>query len=351
MQVHSDIYSLPAFRRAVVTIGTFDGVHMGHRQIIKQLIEKAISINGETVIITFHPHPRKIVGLDSPVIHLINNTAEKIKLLSNLGIDHLVIVPFTEAFANQSAIAYVEDFLIKNFHPHTLIIGYDHRFGKGRAGDFRLLEDYAEKQGFQLIEIPQHLLHESAISSTRIREDVQKGQIERANELLGYPYFFTGTVIEGNKLGRTLEFPTANLEVADKEKLIPGNGVYAVELEILEKKAGFSAGRTETAKEDQKETAKRETVTATYGMHKHSRRLQGMMNIGIRPTIQGIKQVIEVHIFDFNEDIYGFQLRVHMKHFKNGKKFDGLPALKEQLHIDRSTAIKQLRDQKASDLL
>lgn len=189
MKIHSDIHNLPSFRNAVVTIGTFDGVHMGHRQIIKQLKERAASINGETVIITFHPHPRMIVRSGAAVIQLINTTEEKIQLLKKLGIDHLVIVPFTEAFANQSAIGYVEDFLIKKFHPHTLIIGYDHRFGKGREGNFRLLEEYAAKLGFHLIEIPQHLLHQSAISSTRIREDLLNGHIEDANELLGYPFF------------------------------------------------------------------------------------------------------------------------------------------------------------------
>ncbi|MEJ7739775.1 MAG: bifunctional riboflavin kinase/FAD synthetase [Chitinophagaceae bacterium] len=314
MKIHSDIHHLPVFRNAVVTIGTFDGVHVGHRQIIKQLIEKAGSINGETVVITFHPHPRKIVGSDLSNLYLINTTEEKTDLLKNLSIDHLVIVPFTEAFASQSATGYVEDFLIRKFHPHTLIIGYDHHFGKGREGNYKLLEDYAARQGFNLIEIAQHLLHQSAISSTRIRENLLKGDIEDANELLGYSYFFKGTVIEGNKLGRSLGFPTANLEIKDKEKLIPGNGVYAVELEILKNREIGSPNR-----------------------------LKGMMNIGVRPTIDGKKKVIEIHIFDFNEDIYGLELQVHLRYFlRKEQKFNGLDALKEQLSIDRSETIRLL---------
>lgn len=189
MEVHTEISVLPSFRNTVVTIGTFDGVHLGHRRIIDQLKQEAKNIKGETVIITFHPHPRKIVGTDQPTIHLINTLEEKKDLLKKLNIDHFVIVPFTEEFSRQSASEYVEDFLIKYFYPHTLIIGYDHRFGKGRDGDFRLLEDYSRRLGFKLIEIPQHLLKESAISSTRIRQNLLNGNIEEANELLGYCYF------------------------------------------------------------------------------------------------------------------------------------------------------------------
>ncbi len=326
MKVYSDINSLPAFVNPVVTIGTFDGVHLGHRKIIDQLIQEAKKINGETVIITFHPHPRKIVSSNRPVLHLINTPGEKIKLLSSLQIDHLVIIPFTEAFAAQTASAYVEEFLISRFHPHTLIIGYDHRFGKGRSGDFKLLEKYAAKQQFHLIEIPQHLLHESAISSTRIRENLLNGNIKEANELLGYPYFLTGTVIPGNKIGRSIGYPTANLEVNDDEKLIPANGVYAVNAMVKD------------IPDNEPGPGSTSPVEAKTG-----ERIKGMMNIGIRPTINGNSRVIEVNLFDFNEDIYGKLLEVHItRYLRNEQKFNGLEALKEQLAIDKIHARQAL---------
>lgn len=309
MKVHTEITALPEFRNAVVTIGTFDGVHLGHRKIIDQLKEEAQKINGETVIITFYPHPRMIIGSKTQ-LYLINTPAEKQELLAEQGVDHLVIVPFNMDFASQSAEEYCENFLIRNFHPHTLIIGYDHRFGQGRKGDFHLLEQYAADHKFNLIEIPQHLLHESAISSTRVRENLLSGELEEANELLGYDYFFEGLVVEGNKLGRTIGFPTANLQVEETEKLIPCNGVYAVRAEI--KNSG------------------RPLIT-------------GMMNIGVRPTVDGTKRVIEVNLLDFKEDIYGQTLKVYLKKYlRSEQKFNGLDALKEQLAKDKE-AVKTLK--------
>jgi riboflavin kinase/FMN adenylyltransferase len=303
MKVHTDITALPVFHNAVVTIGTFDGVHLGHTQIINQLKQAATGIDGETVIITFYPHPRKVVGLKDPV-YLISTPPEKQELLSAKGIDHLVVVPFTEEFASQTAEEYVENFLIRHFHPHTLIIGYDHRFGKNRSGDFHLLEAYASNHRFNLIEIPQHLLHQSGISSTRIRENLLNGNLEAANELLGYDYFFEGIVVEGNKIGRTIGYPTANLQIQEPEKLIPCNGVYA--------------------------------VTATLNNSKNPV-LEGMMNIGLRPTVDGKKRVIEVNLFNFNEDIYGSILRVTIKKYIRGEqKFSSLDALKEQLAMDKT---------------
>lgn len=305
MQVHKDINALPSFRNAVVTIGTFDGVHLGHRQIINQLKSQARAVDGETVIITFHPHPRMVVHGASNPVYLINTLEEKTDLLEQQGIDHLVVVPFTVEFANQSAKEYVEEFLIRRFHPHTLIIGYDHRFGKGRSGDFHLLEEYAARFSFHLIEIPQHLLKESAISSTRIREAVSTSNVTLAKELLGYNYFFEGVVAEGNKLGRTIGFPTANLEVADPEKLIPGNGVYAVRV--------------------------------LPGA------LPGMMNIGVRPTIGGTRRVIEVHLLNFAGDLYGLSLRVELISFLRAEqKFGNLALLQEQLNADKIAAAAAL---------
>jgi len=321
MKVHRDIQSLPQFSNAVVTIGTFDGVHLGHQQILRQLKEEALRINGETVIITFHPHPRKIVGAQKPSVHLLNTPEEKIRLLEQHNIDHVVIVPFTAAFANQSAADYVNEFLIRYFHPHTLIIGYDHRFGKGREGDFHLLEKFSKEKSFLLIEIPQHVTNESAISSTRIRESLLQGNVEEANQLLGYPYFIRGEVVTGNKLGRTIGYPTANLSL-HPEKLVPSNGVYAVRV-TLEKKATTSG-------EERNDSA--------------NRYFSGMMNIGIRPTVDGTKRVVEVNIFDFDEDIYGDVLQVELiGYLRNEQKFAGLDKLKAQLAQDRVSALDRLR--------
>src|SRR6185437_7943557 len=229
MRIHHNIDQLPVFRRAVVTIGTFDGVHTGQARILQQLREEAARIDGETVIITFFPHPRKIVKGGSGDIRLINTLEEKIELLSWQRIDHLVIVPFTEAFSQITAEEYIQDFLLARFHPHTVIIGYDHRFGKGRMGDYHLLEQCSGSGQFRLEEIPVHLLDEVSVSSTRIREAILQADIDTANQLLGYPFFFSGTVVKGNRLGRTLGFPTANLQPDNEEKLLPADGIYAVE--------------------------------------------------------------------------------------------------------------------------
>jgi riboflavin kinase/FMN adenylyltransferase len=302
MNVYKDISHLPSFRNAVVTIGTFDGVHCGHRQIIQQLKEEAERINGETVLITFHPHPRKVVG-DTSGVKLLTTLEEKIELLEAEKIDHLVIAPFNEAFANQTAEAYVEDFLYKRFNPHTLIIGYDHRFGKKRKGDYHLLEAYGDKLGFVVKEIPEQVLQEAAISSTRIRKALLQADITIAHSLLGYDYFFEGIVIEGDKLGRTLGYPTANLQLNNEEKLVPGDGVYAVSCELQ---------------------------AISY---------KGMMYIGSRPVVNGKRRVIEVNIFDFDAAIYGETLRVTIKHFIRGDMhFDSLEALRDQLAIDKVSA-------------
>jgi riboflavin kinase/FMN adenylyltransferase len=312
MRVHRELAgSLPEFRRAVITIGTFDGVHLGHRQIIKQMKAEAARIDGETVIITFHPHPRKIISSVPGDVKLLNTLNEKIALLDAAGIDHLVVVPFDHVFANQTAEQYVTDFLYKYFKPHTVIIGYDHRFGKGREGNYELMDAYGKQLGFEVKEISEQLMNEIVISSTRIRRSLMENDIETANGFLGYPYFFEGVVIEGNKLGRTIGYPTANLHISSEEKLIPGNGVYAVEVK------------------SQKSEVKS---------------LQGMMNIGVRPTVDGKKRVIEVNIFDFDEDIYGQTLQVHLHHYLRGEvKFNGLEELKEQLQKDKLAVIDYLQ--------
>ena len=321
MQVHRDINNLPFFKNAVVTIGTFDGVHTGHQQIIAQLKSEAAAIDGETVIITFHPHPRKIVSTKK--IFILNTLEEKIELLRAKGIDHLIIVPFDESFAQQSPEDYAKNFLHEKFHPHTVIIGYDHRFGKDRKGDYHLLEDYGKQFGFLVKEIPEHLLHEVIVSSTKIREALLHADIKEANECLGYDYFFEGKIVQGNQIGRALGYPTANLQMEDEEKLVPGNGIYAVEARIVNRESSM-------------------VNKETHG----SQLLQGMMSIGIRPTINGKDRVIEVNIFDFNEDIYGKTLRVYVKHYLREEiKFNSLDDLKVQMGKDKEETLKLLNVQ------
>ncbi|WP_153795900.1 bifunctional riboflavin kinase/FAD synthetase [Foetidibacter luteolus] len=318
MQVHRDLELLPLFKNAVVTIGTFDGVHLGHQQIITQLKEEAARINGETVIITFHPHPRKIVH-DRPSIHILSVLQEKIALLQAKGIDHLVVIPFNETFADQTAEAYIRHFLFEKFHPHTVIIGYDHKFGKNRRGDYHLLEEYGAQLGFEVKEIPEHVLNNVTISSTRIREALLKSDLATANNYLGYDYFFEGLVVDGNKLGRTLGYPTANLHIQDNEKLVPGNGIYVVEAEIV------SSG---LPKDDGNESYP--PLATPHSL------LKGMMSIGIRPTINGKNRVIEVNLFDFNSNIYGQTLRVYVKKYlREELKFNSLGELTAQLHKDK----------------
>ena len=222
MEVYRSVEQLPPIKNAIITIGTFDGVHEGHRKIIDHLKQEAETINGETVIITFHPHPRKVVSSSILGIRLINTLDEKMELLAEAGIEHLVIIPFTEAFAEQSAEDYIQNFLIKNFHPHTIITGYDHRFGKDRLGDYRLLEKMAPVYDYVLKEIPKHVLDEIAISSTNVREAIIHSDIETANKLLGYDFFFEGVVVDGDKLGRKLGYPTANLKMARRRENYPG---------------------------------------------------------------------------------------------------------------------------------
>ena len=324
MRIHRNTDQLPDLRRAVITIGTFDGVHTGHQQILQQLREEAARIGGETVIITFHPHPRKVVKGSAAGIRLINTPREKAELLSWRKVDHLVVVPFTEAFSQLTAEQYVKDFLLEKFHPHTIIIGYDHQFGQGRKGDYHLLEDFSRKENFELQEIPVYVLNAASVSSTRIREAITKGEMDTASQLLGYDFFFSGRVVEGDRLGRTIGYPTANLLVADPEKLIPGDGVYAVEAVII----------PDEGDRDQEAFVDADRLLGKEG------RLKGMMNIGVRPTVDGVRHMIEVHLFDFNGDLYGKSLRVFVKKYLRGEqRFAGLDALKDQLAKDKQIAI------------
>lgn len=318
MKVHRDTDQLPSFRNAVVTIGTFDGVHMGHRQVIASLLEEAANVNGESVIITFHPHPRKVVSSPILGIRLINTLEEKLELLAGLGVDHVVVVPFTEAFANQPAEEYIQNFLVGKFKPHTIIIGYDHRFGRDRLGDFRLLEKYSSELNYQLKEIPKHILDNISISSTNIREAILHDDVETARMLLGYDFFFSGEVVHGDKLGRKLGYPTANLQLQNSEKIVPGNGIYAVYATLLPPGEPTPDG--------------------------DAKMIKGMMSIGFRPTVDGSKRVIEVNLFDFDQEIYGRTLRVYVKKYlREEVKFDSLDELVKQIDQDKVDSLAALQ--------
>ncbi len=304
MNVYKDLTSLPKFNKAVVTIGTFDGVHLGHQEIIKQIKQEAELIGGETVIVTFHPHPRNIVG-DTSGVKLLTTLNEKIILLEQQGIDNLVIVNFNDAFAKLTAEEYVKDFLYTKLNPHTLIIGYDHKFGKDRAGDYHMLEIFGKALNFCVKEIHQHIINTVTVSSTEIRKALLHNNITVANKLLGYNYFFEGTVIKGDQLGRTIGYPTANLQLTNEEKLVPGDGVYAVNIEIKNSKLKIK----------------------NFG---------GMMYIGSRPVVNGKRRVIEINIFNFGEDIYGEVLHVSILQYTRGDMpFTGLETLKQQLAKDK----------------
>lgn len=311
MNIHYDLNNLPTFKNAVITIGTFDGVHTGHKKILEQLKEEATKIDGDTVVVTFHPHPRNIVG-DTSGVKLLTILDEKIELLEKENINHLVVIPFNDDFANLLADEYITNFLYKKFKPHTLIIGYDHQFGKGRKGNYELLEEYGCRLGFEVKEIPKQVLQQSAVSSTRVRKALLHQDISTATQLLGYPYFFEGIIIKGDQIGRTIGYPTANIQINNEDKLVLGDGVYAVTVEV----------KNDTYKGKQ------------FG---------GMMYIGSRPVVNGKRRVIEVNIFEFDDDIYDHTMRVIVKSYIRGDmNLAGLDALKKQLAIDKEDCKKAL---------
>ena len=303
MKVYYDLQNLPPFNKAVITTGAFDGVHKGHQQIIQKMKAIAQSIQGETLIISFHPHPRKVISSVPGEIKQLTHIKERIALLEKAGVDHLVVVPFDHRFSNMTAEEYVKDFIVAHFKPAHIIVGYDHRFGNGRKGNFELLEQLGKEFQFTVDEINEKLVDGEIVSSTLIRNCITEKNIQQANNLLGYAYSFEGFVVRGNQLGRTIGFPTANLHINDEEKLIPSNGVYAVKIK---------------------------------GECSYGQLLNGMMNIGVRPTVDGHKKVIEVNIFDFDQDIYDQTIVVQVFEFIRGEqKFDGLESLKQQLAQDK----------------
>lgn len=306
MQVHHDLQNLPQFKNSVITIGTFDGVHRGHQKIIESLKAETRRIGGESVLITFHPHPRQIINAATS-LQLINTLEEKIELLTDYGLDHLVIVPFTEGFAQQTADEYVKNFLVETFHPHTIIIGYDHHFGRERQGNFALLQQYAPQFKYRLIEIPKHLLNEIAVSSTKIRSALLAGDVDTANQLLGYPFFFSGLVVHGDKIGRDIGYPTANMQYTNNDKVRLGHGVYA--------------------------------ATALI----QGRLVNGMLSIGNRPTLTSSDEKVEINLFDFNEEIYGLEIRITvLKFLRPQEKYPNMDVLKSQLAKDKAESLKWL---------
>ncbi len=333
MKVYQNLDEIPPFINAVITIGTFDGVHEGHKKILAQLKNEAQLIKGETVVITFHPHPKKIVG-DTTGVKLLTTLPEKITLLAAENIDHLVVVPFNDAFANLTAEEYVVEFLHKKFNPSILIIGYDHKFGKNRQGDYHLLEHFGHQLGFTVKEINEKILEEIVISSTRARKSLLQTDLITAKALLGYDYFFEGVVIKGDQLGRTIGYPTANIQLTDDDKLVPGDGVYAVTVWILNARYKLLDENTTIHKKPSASSTQQPAASTQY---------QGMMYIGSRPVVNGKRRVIEVNIFNFKEDIYDQTIKVVVKNYIRGDmNFKGLEALKNQLALDKIAVLEKL---------
>ena len=306
VKVHRNLEHFKA-RNPVVTIGTFDGVHKGHQAVISRLKEFAREYKGETVIFTFYPHPRLVTSPDETNLRLLTTMEEKIRLFENLGIDHLIIYPFTREFSQLSYSDFVKKILVDKIKTHCLVVGYDHKFGKNREGGFEYLQKCAETYNFVVEKLDALSLDNTNVSSTKIRLALENGSIKKANQYLGYPFTLHGVVVEGRRLGRKIGFPTANIEASDPHKLIPGYGVYAVKIKLKDK---F---------------------------------LFGMLNIGTRPTFNqnADNRSIEVHIFDFEEDIYNAEITlIFADKIREEQKFSGVDALVEQLKKDKIIALQ-----------
>lgn len=314
MKIYKDLEDFIPLDNAVVTIGTFDGVHVGHQKILSTLKACAKDIGGETVLLTFFPHPRLILHPEDDSLRLISDIEEKVELLADAGIDHLIITPFTRDFSNQSAEAYIRDVLVGKIGTRKIVIGYDHHFGKDREGSLRDLLDYADIYGYDVEQIPEQDINDVAVSSTKIREALIKGDIHTANAYLGYPFQLTGKVIRGNQLGRNLGYPTANLQVRESHKLIPAYGIYAVEAAIIEQM---------------------DIKTGHYIPTLPEQVVKGMGYIGTRPTVDGVSRSIEVHLLDFSGDIYGKTLRVKFLHFiRHDRWFETTAEMIDQMAVD-----------------
>ncbi|WP_145856791.1 bifunctional riboflavin kinase/FAD synthetase [Pedobacter suwonensis] len=324
MKIYNNLSEFKKLANAIVTIGTFDGVHFGHQKIIKQLVQKAKADNGESVILTFFPHPRMIIDPENQDLKMINTINEKAEILNRLGVDHLIITPFTRDFSNQLPEDYIKNILVDNIGTKHIIIGYDHRFGKDRSGNLNVLKTAGTHFGFTVEEIMEQDIHDVAVSSTKIRQALLAGDVELANDYLGYSFSIFGRVIKGDKIGRTIGFPTANIFVEEIYKLIPGDGIYAVTVEMSSE---FEVERSEAGILQ----APSSEPKTTY---------QGMAYIGQRPTINGMTRNIEVNIFDFNREIYGQDIKMNfLKFLRHDVKFTGLEALTVQLQKDKEATL------------
>jgi riboflavin kinase/FMN adenylyltransferase len=301
VRVYHHISELTGLKHSIVTIGTFDGVHLGHQKIIKRLVELRKKQGGETVLFTFDPHPRKVLFPGQTDLKLITTTREKCELLEQFGIDHVLVFPFTMEFAQMQAADYISEVIAKGLKTETLVIGYDHRFGSNREGNIETLKELSATYNFKVEEIPAQEINQLNVSSTRIRKAIDEGDVVTANEFLGYSFFITGIVVKGKQLGRTIGYPTANIFVEDKDKLIPKIGVYAVNVVV------------------------------------EGKRYKGMLNVGLNPTTDTDNTIkIEVNIFDFDKEIYGEAIKVEfVKWIRNEEKFANLEELKNALANDK----------------
>ncbi|GJM31951.1 MAG: hypothetical protein DHS20C18_09520 [Saprospiraceae bacterium] len=301
MKVHQALDQLPKFNNAVVTIGSFDGVHCGHQKIIQKVKQLAQRVEGESILITFHPHPRQVIYPKDQSLKLITTIEEKVRLFEQFGLDHVVIVPFTIEFSQMSADEYIQKFLTDKFNPKYIVIGYDHRFGLNRQGDINYLQHHGQRAGFKVVEIPKQEVDDIAVSSTKIRKALDIGDVKNAQLLLGHYFTLSGKVVHGQKIGNTLGFPTANIDLKNKFKLVPPNGIYAVHI------------------------------------HWDGEVYDGMLYIGNRPTIkEHNNQTIEVNIFDFNQNIYGEVLVVELvSYIRDDMQLESLDELKKQLLSDK----------------
>ncbi|MDO6436765.1 bifunctional riboflavin kinase/FAD synthetase [Cyclobacterium sp. 1_MG-2023] len=304
MKIYKSLDDFPDIERPVVTIGSFDGVHLGHQKILKRINNIAKSIHGETVLVSFWPHPRMVLFPESHGIKLLYSFDEKAALLEKFGVDHLISIPFTKEFSMMESEDFIENILVKKIKTKKLVIGYDHRFGRGREGSFAHLQAEQDRYNFDLEEIPREDIDNIGISSTKIRKALKTGDIVKANEFLGRPYNLQGKVIEGDKIGRTIGFPTANIQLNEPNKLVPMDGAYLVKVNI------------------------------------DKNIYEGMLNIGMRPTVSGERKNIEVNILDFNQDIYGKTINLELLEFlRPEKKFESLEALTKQLKTDQGKVV------------
>ncbi len=307
MKIYQCIQDFKKVASPIVTIGTFDGVHLGHQAIFAKMKAEAKKTGGETVVITFFPHPRLVLYQDSVNLKFINTREKKIERLRKIGIDHLIIIPFTKKFAQNSSEQFITDYVVKYVHPAKIVIGYDHHFGKNREGNIDLLQRLKSRFHYEVEEVPPYYVDGAPVSSTRIRNLLHDGNVKEANKMLGYEYSITGVVVRGQRLGHTIGYPTANIEIPNEYKLIAANGVYACRV-LLD-----------------------------------NRMLKGMGNIGVRPTIDHGDLTIEVNIFDFNVDIYDREITIQfVDRLRDEKKFKNLDALKDQLAKDKLASLARL---------